>query len=52
MDARIASVLESIAGELEKPQSVKLLTARQGLSRSRFQHLFKRESAWEAGSAD
>jgi AraC-like DNA-binding protein len=44
MDARIASVLESIAGQLEKPQSVKLLAAQQGLSPSRFQHLFKREA--------
>jgi hypothetical protein len=37
MDARIASVLESIAGELEKPRSVKLLAAQQWLSRSCFQ---------------
>jgi AraC family transcriptional regulator of arabinose operon len=41
MDARILNALETLAGELEKPQSVKRLAARLRLSPSRFEHIFK-----------
>jgi AraC family transcriptional regulator of arabinose operon len=44
LDARIRSVLEIVAGELEKPQLVKCLAARLRLSPSRFEHLFERET--------
>ena len=43
-DARILSVLETVARELEKPQLVKHLAARLRLSRSRFEHLFKQQT--------
>ena len=46
MDARVVRVLEIVARELEKPQSVKVLAARLRLSPSRFEHLFKR---WPTG---
>ena len=40
-DARILAVLEVLARDLEKPQSVKRLAAQLRLSASRFEHLFK-----------
>lgn len=43
-DARVLSVLEIVARELEKPQLVKRLAARLRLSPSRFEHLFKKET--------
>jgi AraC family transcriptional regulator of arabinose operon len=43
-DARILSVLEVVARELEKPQSVKRLAAHLRLSPSRFEHLFKNQT--------
>jgi AraC family transcriptional regulator of arabinose operon len=44
MDARVVRVLEIVAGELDKLQTVKQLAARVRLSPSRFQHLFKKET--------
>ncbi len=43
-DARILGVLEVVARELEKPQSVKRLAAQLRLSPSRFEHLFKNQT--------
>jgi len=43
IDARVLAVLETVARELEKPQSVKHLAARLRLSPSRFEHIFKKE---------
>jgi len=40
-DARILGVLEVLARDLEKPQSVKYFAAQLRLSASRFEHLFK-----------
>jgi transcriptional regulator GlxA family with amidase domain len=40
-DARILDVLEVLARDLEKPQSVKHFAAQLRLSASRFEHLFK-----------
>lgn len=44
LDARILSVLETVARELEKPQLVKHLAAKLRLSPSRLEHLFKKET--------
>jgi AraC family transcriptional regulator of arabinose operon len=43
-DARILRVLDAIARQLDKPQSVKYLAAQLRLSPSRFEHLFKKET--------
>lgn len=43
-DARILGLLQILAGELGKPQSVKHLAAQLRLSLSRFEHLFKEET--------
>jgi len=44
MDARVRATLDTVAGELEKPQLVKRLAARFHLSPSRFEHIFKRQT--------
>jgi transcriptional regulator GlxA family with amidase domain len=44
VDARILSVLEAVARELEKPQLVSHLATQLRLSPSRFEHLFKKET--------
>lgn len=43
-DARILGVLDVVARELEKPQSVKRLATQLRLSPSRFEHLFKNQT--------
>lgn len=44
VDPRVLNVLETVARELQKPQSVKCIAARLRLSPSRFEHLFKKET--------
>ena len=41
MDARVLSVMETVARSLDKPHFVKDLAAQLRLSASRFEHLFK-----------